>query len=202
MYPAQALVDGDYTVDDLPDVFIEYAPAGSITYTKLNPPISELGGLWYYEATISGVVERLGIALNPGLWTYQGQGESGPCLITTFGQQAPGREDQFADTYTVTWNYAGSDVPPANSTVSRVSLCVWEGVDPCGVPIYLFYDNNMDLGGGEDYKWNLKLNNYVGGCGGPDFIGYIINKDSRPPSYQNTPIGYYLETYATDATVS
>lgn len=198
MYPAQALADGLYTAADLPDAFIEYAPAGSITYTKLDPPISEFSGLWYYEATISGVVERLGIASNPSLWTYQGQGESGPCLITTFGQQAPGREDQFADTYTA----SGVPVPGGGTesvSLSRISLCVWQGVDSCGGPVLLSYDGIAEGSGGPfgTYHWYITWVEYpffnLFGCNStPE--GYGLEKTDP----QSSPAG----TYEGNATIT
>jgi hypothetical protein len=123
MYPAQALFDGLYTVDDLPDTVV-------ITYTEAQSPFTTFGP---YVLTrtgsnfFGGPDNEVGIGLSTTgeLWTIQdGSGGIGsfPCLIN---EESPGSpfvvtiEDQFADTYTISG--------PISGTVTRESICVWSG---------------------------------------------------------------------------
>ena len=132
MYPAQALADGEYTVDDLPDeVFGTEDSITSGLLTKLDPPTVFPGGeIQYYNNPESG-----GIYLLPdvGLWTNEGGAER-PCLISFF------IEDQFADTYTVSGSISG--------TVTRESVCVWRGT---GLTLTNF-----------GYQWKVNGNNKSG----------------------------------------
>jgi hypothetical protein len=115
MYPAAALVASLYSYEDLPDAI----DVGGIEYTKLDPPESVGGFTRYY---INANDEYLGILEGEGedsLWTYEGGG--GPCLINAFNGEGGEREDQFADTYTVSGN------PDFDQTVARTSLGFWIG---------------------------------------------------------------------------
>lgn len=101
MYPAQALFDGLYTVDDLPD---------DVTVNGTSFP--RLGTT--YGNTTNGVI------FEENVWAKYTNGvrSARPCLIQG------GVEDQFADTYTAT-------SPSAETvTLTRQSLCVWEGPEP------------------------------------------------------------------------
>jgi hypothetical protein len=118
MYPSQALLDGLYTYEDLPDAI----DVGGIEYAKLDPPESVGGFTRYY---INANDEYLGILEGEGedsLWTYEGGG--GPCLINAFNGEGGEREDQFADTYTVT---SCSEPSAIGTILTRTSLCYWEG---------------------------------------------------------------------------
>jgi hypothetical protein len=170
MYPAQALFDGLYTVDDLPDTIIDVG----LTFNKLNPPLSELGGIWYYETLDGGggVVERIGLLNNfNGVWAYQGEGETTPCLITET------REDQFADTYTVSGN------PDFNQTVARTSLGFWigegTGVQESNATVFYMRCSDLRIGYSEsDWDaWWMTL-------GASDTI-------AKKTGDQNTPEGSY-----------
>jgi hypothetical protein len=211
LYPARAFVEGLYTVGDLPDEIIVTNDSFNL-FDKLFTKTE--GGESLYEATqgdfLYSVKTKIFFTLTGEeriIWALtDGSGETGlssapDCLIVDEEEVNPSR-DQFADTYTVTWNFIGIDVPPASVVVTRESLCVWRGTDPCGNVIFLYYGDSVEIGGGLDYTWNLRLNNYVDGCGNPDFLNYIINKDRDAPSFQNSPVGYYPEIFATDATVS
>jgi hypothetical protein len=215
MYPADRLWPGSsdpnnfFTLEDLPDTLELQTEGGIFIYEK---DIQNIEGLtWKLYQSQEDAEDR--IIWNPDEIPYgtlgciDGEGPRyaavpnvggvGCCLV----DENSVFQDQFADTYTVTWSGA-FDGSNFNVVVTRVSLCVWEGVDPCGKPIYLFYGDNLNIGGGGDFAWGLYLNNYASFPCFDDFTGYIIGKDSVPPSYQNTPIGYYIETFATDATVS
>jgi hypothetical protein len=212
MYPADRLfpfsTDPDFfTFDDLPDELefngsiwpktIElFSGGGTSACWKLyqSPDDEEDMILWNVDENEYGTLGCVD-GDGPNYNTQQSFGIA-CCLIDLDFQ------DQFADTYTVTWpgGFDGALVP-ISVIVTRVSQCVWQGVDPCGNPIYLFYGDNVDIGGGIDYSWNLSLNSYILEPCLLEFT-YIIRKDPVPPSYQNAPIGYYIETYATDATVS
>jgi hypothetical protein len=127
MYPAQALFDGLYTVDDLPDTLVVIGSAGtpySCLVTKTN------GSSPYYSGTCEGQQSRI-IINDDNAWEFQTLSpEDGwlepqdrspnACLI--FDPNLEGNayvEDQFADTYTVSG--------PISGTVTRESICVWRG---------------------------------------------------------------------------
>ena len=110
MYPAQALFDGLYTADDLPD---------DVTVGGMSLARSGSG----YGNTTSGVL------LEGNVWARYANGvrSERPCLIQG------GVEDQFADTYTISGEGA------AGAVVSRISLCEWQGIDGCGNRAILRY---------------------------------------------------------------
>jgi hypothetical protein len=177
MYPAQALADGEYSASDLPD-------AVTVDETSFNRSGTSYGN------TTNGVI------LEENVWAkYRNTMRSTrACLIQG------GVEDQFADTYTLSWSAFGSG--SISATVERESLCVWSGIDPCGVPIYLFYgDNEAIPQGGDALGWNVRINIYVGSCSSPDG-GESIQKRNDPSALQNTPIGVYLASTTTNVTVS
>lgn len=135
MYPAQALVDGAYTYEDLPDAI----DVAGVVFTKIDPPESVAGFTRYY---VNANDEYLGIldGEEESLWSYEGGG--GACLINgTFSQ------DQFADSYTGTYGIYDP------ITLTRVSLCEWtgEGVGTEDQPytVSLIYET--------DYKWHVKV---------------------------------------------
>jgi hypothetical protein len=126
LYPAQALLDGLYTVDDLPDTLIvvgsEQAPYSCLV-TKTN------GSSPYYSGTCEGEQSRIIInddnawefqLLNDEVWLEPQDRSPNACLI--FDPNLEGNayvEDQFADTYTISG--------PISGTVTRESICVWSG---------------------------------------------------------------------------
>jgi hypothetical protein len=131
MYPAQALFDGLYTVDDLPDTIV-------ITYTEAQSPFTTFGpyvltrtGSQFFGGPDNEV--GIGLSTTGELWTIQdGSGGIGsfPCLIN---EESPGSpfvvtiEDQFADTYTVTYNFSSYGTGGTGTTiVSRQNLCCWQ----------------------------------------------------------------------------
>ena len=173
MYPAAALVDDLYSYEDLPDAI----DVGGIEYSKIDPPESVAGFTRYY---INSNSEYLGILEGEGedsTWTYEGGG--GPCLINGFNGEGGEREDQFADTYTVT---AG----PYSATVSRIDICNWIGTDSCGNPVSLAYASGDPYT--EPFKWFASIYFYNGGpCDDPGAAPLPGYKEGN----QNTPIGEY-----------
>lgn len=171
MYPAQALVDGAYTYEDLPDAI----DVAGVVFTKLNPPESVAGFTRYY---VNPDDEYLGIldGEEESLWSYEGGG--GPCLINGYNGQGGEREDQFADSYTVTWTspYTGEIF---SEIVYRQSLCFWRSIheDPFQYPTATLEYETEYIEGAEDriYKWVLA----------------IIEQSGAKPNPQNTPVGSY-----------
>jgi hypothetical protein len=144
MYPAQALFDGFYTVDDLPDEIIYKNPFGEplalykgIKTSPITPAISgaffgrpepEFEDSFVYYAVDSydeGWRKSAGLDFSPGL-----------CLI---GEE-DGYQDQFAEAYTVSG--------PVSGTVTRESICTWT-------------DENLRLTN-FGYQWKVNGNNKSG----------------------------------------
>jgi hypothetical protein len=126
MYPAQALADGLYTVDDLPD---------SITaiVEEIEANMDRSGSVFYSTeqfGTIPAGNSRIILYSDPieSQWRseyFDGSGwfpfdffGSSNCLIGDYGQGGT-VEDQFADTYAISG--------PISGTVTRESICVWRG---------------------------------------------------------------------------
>jgi hypothetical protein len=145
MYPAQALFDGLYTVDDLPDVVDFTSIFSSFSLNKLTNPEPYGDGLKYYQ----GQSEDAFILLIPdsiddgdAAWV-SGPGTGGfsnsRCLI--FGEgTSVSISDQFADTYAISG--------PISGTVTRESICVWRG-------------SNLRLTN-FGYQWKVNGNNKTG----------------------------------------
>ena len=205
MYPAQALADGLYSADDLPDTIViklenqlqpgpEYCPEEVLL--KSNDDY-----LYGYgnplDTTPGNSAARIGLTFveNGGYWVftynqvqyiepqgnraYLGSYESF-CLLSSEGDGPNLIEDQFADTYTVTIN------PPDDNagtyTVTRRSICVWSTqVQDSGEPagLKLSYIDAV-IGGGFAYTWEIELD-----------TSYI--KDG----FANTPTGDYSGGNAT-----
>jgi hypothetical protein len=190
MYPAQALFDGLYTADDLPDevLYNDGSRPPTVLQKTLNPEL--VGGVGYPwpqdgsdDAGIYFIVVDDGG--DPISWAFgddRGEGTL-PCLIQGDGNLNPNNdlsEDQFADTYTVTIN------PPDNNagtyTVTRRSICVWstqveESGEPAGLKLSYI---DAVIGGGFAYTWEIELD-----------TSYI--KDG----FANTPTGNYAGGNAT-----
>ena len=180
-YPAQALVDGLYTYEDLPDAI----DIDSIEFTKLDPP-QFIGGVTQYYINLDG--EYLGIEdqTPDSIWAYEGGNNA--CLLNDAGW-----EDQFADSYMITPNVGDSASP---TVVTRISLCLWQGTDTCGNFVYLSYDPNPN--GGEDLMWNVFFRFYTTTCVHDGNVSGQKNEDE----FQNTPVGTYTGTFYDSASVS
>jgi hypothetical protein len=181
MYPADRLGVG-YAVEDLPDK-IKFVGG---EFTKNNPPLvftNDPNVLIYYGFASEGV----GIAGGEGLWRQFvdfGGTEGAGCLIGDIGGSL--FTDDFADTYMVTHN-------TGSGTVSRTSLCVWEGEDNNGCPLYLEYRDE----GPSALKWVLNWTVFIDG------IGCESGEAGPKESPQNSPVGTYTDPSASStATVS
>lgn len=162
-YPSQALVDGLYTYEDLPDAI----DIDSIEFTKLDPP-QFIGGVTQYYINSDG--EYLGIEdqTPDSIWAYEGGNNA--CLLNDAGW-----EDQFADTYTV------SGGPLGAITVTRVSLCLWTGLDSCGNTASL--ELNEDISNGK--LWSVNVPNYILPC----VVFDVLQGENI--GFGNTPVGSY-----------
>jgi hypothetical protein len=165
MYPAAALVDGLYTVDDLPDEVLFFFGGGG--YQKLNPPqqrdVDGQAITVYYGSTFEG----LGIIEGSGAWSSivdEAFTFEGPCL---FSEEGGNYKDDFADTYTAT-DPQGN--PPI--TLTRKSLCLWEGPEPDLYALRYFDDTATT---GFQCKWA--------------FIDSLKDEGQ----FQNTPTGDYTQ---------
>ena len=165
-YPAQALVDGLYTYEDLPDAI----DIDSIEFTKLDPP-QFIGGVTQYYINLDG--EYLGIEdqTPDSIWAYEGGNNA--CLLNDAGW-----EDQFADTYTV------SGEPLGSVTLTRVSLCLWTGLDSCGNTVFLELFADLDDG----RIWYLEFPSYISPCVLEEWSPIRAVENI---GYGNTPVGSY-----------
>jgi hypothetical protein len=173
MYPAQALADGLYSYQDLPDAI----DIDSIEFTKLDPP-QFIGGVNQYYINTDG--EYLGIESMPSdsVWAYEGGNNA--CLLNDSGW-----EDQFANSYTVTGPPGGPVI------VTRKSLCVWTGPDSCGNEVTLeFISDNDD----DEKVWFIGWFNYSGeSCVILDSSSGTKRAYAQGGDGIDTPVGNYYE---------
>lgn len=113
MYPAQALIDGIYTVENLPDELLAFSPSDGTFVT-----VEKTGGIdpaYIYPANPTITIF---IAEYEGIFQWHGPGglPYGNCLIAESFVL-----DKFADTYTV--QSTNGLIP--NTLVTRISRCVW-----------------------------------------------------------------------------
>jgi hypothetical protein len=169
MYPAQGLLDGDYTAADLPDsVLVSNAGFASGTYTK-NGSIYERGNV-----TLEAVIFPAGTT---GRWAFfrdgDEEGDRGePCLI------APENTQQVTDFFADGYDYDNAGVGQTGF-IERTSLCVWSD------QLYYYAGNNPTL----EFYYNGPLHRWI-------FIrtglqqeegGGVWEKDDP----QNGPLGTY-----------
>jgi hypothetical protein len=125
MYPAQALKDGLYTIDNLPDeITIHYCsiPGSSIisetatrsgsSFFGANSSVYLQDNIWFVEA-YDNLIQT---DFNCLIGSLPSKTED---IICTETEKGFGVEDQFADTYTISG--------PISGTVTRESICVWSG---------------------------------------------------------------------------
>jgi len=180
-YPAQGLIDGLYTEQDLPDQILVYVD------DELNyGPADRVGQEFVWTFVIEGVPIPAKIKINPDVifdagaaWALEldGQFTFGPEVCTClFGVCFPeyGAEDTFADTYTVERRTETLTGPPdATFTITRESLCRWCGFDPLlESTICLEYNAPTFAGQGH---WS------IGGFG------------EAPPRNNSSPAGNYAD---------
>jgi len=176
MYPAQALVDGLYTVDDLPD----QVQIGGYLLQKGGEALAvfpvQVDGAFY--ATLNE--EEAYIYLDNFYWNFGPSVGAGAqeCLVDGNIVQ-----DQFADSYTLTYD---SDITceSVSATVTRESLCIWRGIADDGTVITL----EIEFGSFSDlYAWTTNAPN----CGGHRRgVGTPFDRNAERGRL-NTPIGNF-----------
>jgi len=203
MYPAQALFDGLYTYEDLPDTVVQVSsdvPPVVTVFTKLSSPQTGTGAgapgvPTTYFLGIDSNNETVGIGIysnddegpNSGP-TWKGSevanesSQYGACLFAPIFNDPLdyfSLEDQFADTYTV------SGPPGGDVAVTRISLCEWEGLDSCGNKVTLTYNSGQF---NTDALWVIGWLDYFGPVG--DCIQLDASSGEKS-GFQNTPVGSY-----------
>lgn len=190
LYPwpdPDGILGGPYYPDtDLPNPTIILNLGGTpITMTKVSG--------YRYEGSNLGIDYY--IAANPGtdnwdIGTTDSEGtdepfSSGPCLIADFGG-GDSVEDEFPDT--LTFDFDDGLGISGSISITRISLCVWEGTGesvPDGYPVYAKVEYSPALAP-LPYKWYGDWT--AGGFGGSAGV-----KDDP----QNTPIGDYTADVGT-----
>jgi len=170
MYPAEEL-GNLYGAEDLPDA-VTVNWAGRFTGSMSKSGGGYAGG----DATLQIV---------NGIWQLSdsdGTRNVGRCLIRGDGNLTQGDdlvEDQFADTYTVSNEFA-------SVVVNRVSLCIWEGTNENNENAGLYYaGGGFEAIGQGSFKWYSFLSTEFGEGLGPKQSGN-----------QNTPTGTYQDPIA------
>ena len=187
MYPAQALFDGLYTADDLPDevLYNDGSRPPTVLQKTLNPElVSGVGYPWPQDGSDDAgiyfiVVDDGGDPISWAFGDDRGEGTR-PCLIQGDGNLNPNNdlsEDQFADTYTVAWNISDQS---GSSTATRQSICIWT-FTALGAKYLIEYES-VDF-----FRWRI--------------VAPETEIFKAEPSFENTPTGYY-ETGNQDFTVS
>jgi hypothetical protein len=199
MYPSQALFDGLYTYEDLPDTLFD--AINNVFFTKLSSPQTGTGaGAPGVPTTYFLGTDSNNFTVGIGIYSNDDEGpNSGPIWrgseVANEGEQygaclfAPKfndpldyfrLEDQFADTYTIQFYGTPPDGPfIGTTTATRVSLCRWEftaigGTCGAGQTGALIYENNFLP---EARFWRI----VIGSCEGDE------------ESIDNTtPLGTYL----------
>ena len=195
MYPAQALFDGLYTVDDLPDS-VDIINVDIVNELELNRSGAQYFGTTggnTYKISIGNDPETpddkywaLDVSFNGGAY---GRVTESECLINypyprpdPPVQEIGGFKDQFADTYTVTIT---GPIPTQIVSLNRVSLCLWEGIGPSGGSIWSIRYFSEDQEPNFLYRWLLDANDALRFKQGPS----------------NTPAGNYDTAYVEEVSV-
>jgi hypothetical protein len=215
MYPAQALVDGGYTVDDLPDEVLYNDDDRPPTLIQKVPDGSFPGGVVYRwpedGSDDAGLIFiRINADVETSIWEFgDDAGEGGSlCLIQGDGNLTPGDdlvEDQFADTYTVDIASGALVVQVERFAVyGWISEVIQEGDNYfCIILAYCEY-------GGPSYGFGLtKSNNFDNQTDASaqrqsyiDKLIYVFQTGLNPKiGFNNTPEGSY-PWFSTTATVS
>jgi hypothetical protein len=156
MYPAQALVDGLYSVADLPDqvIYSDGFRPDTILQKTLNPAlVLGVGYIWPQDGSDDAGLFFIVVndGADPIVWQFGDDGGEGgnECLITS-----DLTKDNFANSYTVT---ACSYPAVIGATVSRVSQCTWQGT---------FLDPENPYANGPQSVWIVYCPGEFQGCGG------------------------------------
>jgi hypothetical protein len=188
MYPASALIDQLYTDEDLPDEIKFVVSGGGFETLAKIPPTPVIGADEPLTAYYGLPTEGVGILETSKLWAtfivdLSVNTDTRQCLFDTQSFESPNLwyVDNFADTYTVVHN-------TGSGTVSRTSLCVWEGEDNNGCPMIMQYEGtplNLEPTP-SSYKWIVGISFFDG-------IQCESTEGGVKTGFQNNPIGTYLD---------
>ena len=194
LYPAQALSDGLYSEDDLPDA-VELINIDLVDSLEMTRSGAEYSGV-YFGYTYKIALGNDELTPDQKYWAVSVQFGGGSfsqvtestCLITypyPRPENFSGIKDQFADSYAITIN---GGITPRTATVTRVSLCEWVGPGPAGSGDWsIFYISNpLDAPSNFLYRWLVD----AGGA-----LRYKIG-----PS--NTPAGNYELAFQGETSVT
>jgi hypothetical protein len=196
MYPAQGLTDGFYAAEDLPDSVL-FATSGSIG-DFVEAVKGENGNFVIVDGFAAGEDIVLGASGTAwSVWVEAGSGPefiigdyNGDCLINwpySDFNRIPAIQDNFADTYTATL-FEGS------ITISRISLCRWEGVQIVGDRLYeVFLEFQTFALSGLPEDPFLSIRWFAGG--GYGTIGGQGDNAAAGPKegFMNDPKGTYID---------
>lgn len=223
MYPAEALGNGLYSVNDLPDTIIlelsnivgvgfcprqtlsksndqflygygdPYDSSPNATAARVSYFFSEETSQWLFRYD-----QVLWNNYDPNDPQSQPQriylgGFESECLLLPYFPETLIVDDEFADSYTITPNVGDAASP---TVVTRISLCVWRGTDTCGNFVYLSYGPNPN--GGQDIMWNVFFRFYTPTC----VIDGQVEGQKNEGEFENTPVGTYSGTFEDSALVS
>jgi|LakMenE18May11ns_1017448.scaffolds.fasta_scaffold9519747_1 hypothetical protein len=196
MYSAQGLVNGDYTLDDLPEKIVANSDRGDGSFElTLNKSSSSLDAFFYFSDSQTDLVlvslstepepiwdvgfQIYDASLDPPIRSY---GFTSKCLIKGDGnltQEDDLVEDQFADEYNV--EITGKDNFSLNATVTRNELCVWQYSDgSTGVTLQF-----------SDFLQKWIVDGLEDGGGLVNWATFGLKENP-----QNTPLGTYEVTSA------
>jgi hypothetical protein len=194
MYPA----DQFGTIDDLPDSVLAPINADQLgIYTRDGSRF--VGTFTGDDGPIGFEVIVATSSFGATGWTLRAEGGTVtegtfPCL---FGQDELQTQDNFADTYTVTFPRLDG-YGSGTATVTRQSLCGWSGLDETGCEVILIYETTpFPPLPNSRFKWVVETPYYPfevqGGC--------ETVFSTKTPN-QNTPVGEYSGSFIGVVTVS
>jgi hypothetical protein len=188
MYPAEQVLNGTISANNLPDSIKVYN--GGLGF---NGVIANKNGVGYYLARGDGYnIEARMHNGNPEWRIYplnqaddstELNVETPGCLIGIWPVEGEAAEDRFANSYTLTYT---SDITceSVSATVTRESLCIWRGIADDGTVITL----EIEFGSYSDlYAWITNAPN----CGGNRIgVGTPFDRNAERGRL-NTPIGNF-----------
>jgi hypothetical protein len=168
-------------------------PNGAITQSKLFPTIV-LDGVTYSVGTLGYGDTTNGVFFETGTWAVYKNGirTTRRCLISNLNTDI---EDEFPDTLSLSYSAFGYTV---TATLTRTSLCLYEGIDSegCGGSLsyaggnFGFSPSNLDSNGNNWFLVGFTKLWYDGfhGCG--------VGGNWSTTTNNNTPTGTYLGLFA------
>ena len=175
MYPAQSLVNDDYSENDLPD---------AVTVDGVSFNRSGTG----YGNTTNGVI------LEGNVWVKYRNGVRSERLCLIQG----GVVDQFASTYIVSSPYFSSWI--SNVTVTRDSLCEWSGEAEGQFDESYVLDPNVEPPLTKKIQAGITMNGFTwtvymrSDCAFLSITNSLVEGDDNF-KHSNTPVGNYGDGY-------